>query len=82
MPWIGIDASGMLRPRIDQLVEALAAQQLAVDDAGRADLDDLVAAGRVEAGRLGVEDGVGELRERAIVERRAAASPTANRSKS
>ena len=56
---------------IDQLVEALAAQQPAVDDADGADLDDLVAAGRVEAGGLGVEDGVGELVERPVVERAA-----------
>ena len=47
---------------VDELVEALGAQELAVDDAHGAHLDDLVAAGRVEAGRLGVEDGEGERR--------------------
>ena len=54
--------------RIDQLVEALAVQQLAVNDAGRADLDDLVALGRVQPGRLGIEDRIGDLREQPIVE--------------
>jgi hypothetical protein len=35
-------------PRIDELLEALVPAQLAVDDARRADLDDLVAGRRVE----------------------------------
>ncbi len=52
---------------IDELVEALAAQEPAVDDPHRAHLDDLVAAGRVEAGRLGVEHRAGEPLERPVV---------------
>ena len=59
--------------RVDQLLEALAAQQPAVDDARGADLDDLVAAGRVQARGLGVEHGVGQLDQRPVVERTAAA---------
>ena len=61
MPWNGMPSLGDAAAGVDELVEALAAQQPAVDDADGADLDDLVAAGRVEAGGLGVEDGEGEL---------------------
>ena len=68
MPWITAEARVERAPRIDQLLEALLAQQPAVDDAHRADLDDLVALGRIEARGLGVEHGVAQLGERAIVE--------------
>ena len=68
MPWIGIDAAGIAPPRVDELVEALLPQQPAVDDARRADLDDLVAGRRRQARGLGVEHGVGQLGQRAVVE--------------
>ena len=55
--------------RVDQLVEGLLAQQLAVDDAGGTDLQDLVAAGRIQASGLGVEDGIDQVEQRAVVER-------------
>ena len=82
MPWIGDRGRGDRAPRIDQLLEALLAQQLAVDDAHRADLDDLVAAGRVEPGGLGVEHGVGQLGQRPLVELARSAPSVWNRSKS
>ena len=47
MPWIGDAGRGHVALRVDQLLEALLPQQLAVDDARRADLDDLVARRRV-----------------------------------
>ena len=54
---------------IDQRVEHLAGQQAPVDDAHRADLDDAVAAGGVEAGGLGIEHDVAQLAERALEHR-------------
>ena len=56
-------------PGVDQGVEHLAGQQTAVDDAHAGDLDDAVAAPRVEPGGLGVEHDVAELRQRALEER-------------
>ena len=47
--------------RIDELLEGVLAPQLAADDARRADLDDLVAGRGLEAGGLGVEDGIGQV---------------------
>ena len=52
--------------RIDDLVEDFLAQQAVVDDARRADLDDLVALRRLQPGRLGIEHGVGEFAELAV----------------
>ena len=54
--------------RIDELLKTFRAQQLAVDDARRTDLDDLVALGRVEPRRLGVEDRVAQFAQKALVE--------------
>ena len=53
--------------RVDQPLERLLAQHPPVDHPDRADRDDLVAAGRVEAGGLGVEDRVREVVEVAVV---------------
>jgi hypothetical protein len=72
---------GQLAQRIDQLVEGFRLEQLAIDDAGRADLDDLVALGRIEAGGFGIEDGEGQLGEQAVVQL-VAASVCLKRSKS
>ena len=58
--------------RIDQLLEAFAAQELAVDEPRRADLDDLVAPGGIESRGLGVEHGVRKLGEPLVVQRPAA----------
>jgi hypothetical protein len=57
--------------RVHQLLEAFLPAQLAGDDARRADLDDLVALGRVQAGGLGVEHGAAQLGQRPLVERAA-----------
>ena len=46
---------------VDQLLERLLLDQLAVEHPGGADLDDLIAFGRVEAGGLGVEHGVDQI---------------------
>ena len=73
---------GNVALRVDQLLEAFLPAQLAADDARRADLDDLVALGRVEAGGLGVEHGVGQLGQRPLVQRTACDSEVWNRSKS
>ena len=69
-------------PRVDELLEALVPQQAAVDDAQRADLDDLVAVGRIEPGGLGVEHGVAELGQQPIVELGRPGRGWLNRSKS
>jgi hypothetical protein len=45
MPWIGMPAAGMSRCGSTSCSKHSCRQQLAVDDARRADLDDLVAAG-------------------------------------
>jgi len=66
-----VDGNGCGRnqpARVHQLLEGLLPQQLAVDDAGRPDLDDLVAAGRIEPGGLGVEHGEGQRGQRLVVE--------------
>ena len=49
--------------RVDQLFEAFLPQQLAIDDARRADLDDFVTTARVQPGGFGVEHRIGELSE-------------------
>ena len=61
-----------LAPRVHQLVDAFVPEQLAVEHAHRADLDDLVALGRVEAGGFGVEHGERQIGQRHVVERLAA----------
>lgn len=53
---------GQAAAGIDELVEMLALEQPAIQDAKGADLDDFVAADRIEAGRLGIEYGIGEAR--------------------
>jgi hypothetical protein len=72
---------GMLRCGSTSWSKLSPLQQLAVDQPRGADLDDLVAAGRVQAGGLGVEHGVGQLDQRALVQR-VVLSLRANRSKS
>jgi hypothetical protein len=52
--------------RIDHLVENLLAQQPVVDDAGGADLDDFVALRRLQAGRFGIEYGIGQVAQLAV----------------
>ena len=67
-----VDRDARLRQaalRVDQLLEGFLAQQLAVDDARRADLDDLVAGARLQARGLGVEHGVAQLGQAAVVQR-------------
>ena len=41
--------------RVHQLLKTLLAQQLAVDDAGRTDLNNFIAARRIQPGGLGVK---------------------------
>ena len=60
--------------RIDELLEALLPAQLARDDAAGADLDDLVAGAGVEAGGLGVENGVGQIGQGRVGQSRAGAA--------
>ena len=52
--------------RIDQLVEVLVTQQAAVDNPHGTDLDDLVAGCRLQAGSLGIEYCVRQIRQRAV----------------
>jgi choline dehydrogenase-like flavoprotein len=73
---------GIVALRVDQLLEGLLLEQLAVDDARGADLDDLVAFGRVEAGGLGVEHGVGQLGQRRSSRAAALRSARTGRSRS
>ena len=68
MPWIGIAGGRDVASRIDELLEAVLAAQLAVDDARRADLDDLVARRRIEPGGLGVEHRVAQVHQAPFVE--------------
>jgi hypothetical protein len=74
MPCTSIDCcdSGA---RIDQLVEALMTQQPTIDDPRRPDLDDLVALRRLQTSRFGIEDGIAQLHQRAIVEFMAGSRP-------
>ena len=52
--------------RIDDLVKNLLPQQAVIDNARRADLDDLVAIRRFQTRGFGIEHGIGQIRQLAV----------------
>ena len=67
IPWMGRGRRDGA-PRVHQLLETFLPQQLAVDDARRPELDDGVAPCGIEARGFRIENGVGQLGQKPVVQ--------------